>query len=51
MKLYDEVKIKKTGDIGTIIDICLVKGKPNYTVETEKKHKLIDCFEDEIEPL
>ncbi|MCD8095735.1 MAG: hypothetical protein LUE12_06355 [Ruminococcus sp.] len=56
--LYEKVKIKKSGIIGTIVDISNINEKKVFVVESNKKNintgyggtwKLFDCAENEIE--
>lgn len=58
MKLYDKVCIKKTGIVGTIVDISRVGADTVFTVESDvpgledgygNKWKLFDCREEELE--
>lgn len=58
--VYDKVKIKATGLIGTIVDVSIINGKKNYVVESDIEYvsggygdrwKLFDCFASEIEKI
>ncbi len=57
-EIYDNVRIKSNGVIGTIVDISTVNGNTNYVVESSTenisvgyggKWKLFDCGESDIE--
>lgn len=59
-ELYEKVKIKSSGIVGTIIDISIINDSANYVVESDKKNvtdgyggdwKLFDCSEEEIEKI
>lgn len=55
MKIYDRVKIKKTGVTGIIVDIRQTSGAV-YTVEGDAKdtsggYPLFDCKQDDLEIL
>lgn len=59
-ELYDKVRIKSNGIIGTIVDISAINGASMYVVESDKKNieggyggdwKLFDCREKEIEKI
>ena len=59
-KLYEKVKIKSNGIIGTIVDISIIDKNANYVVESDEKDvsdgyggkwKLFDCSEEEIESI
>lgn len=58
IELYDKVKIKKTGVVGTVLDIRTVNGETRYTVESDEKGSTggypgrwpqYDCLEDGLE--
>lgn len=47
---YDRVKVKETGDIGTVVDIRETNGT-YYLVERDNDNELIDCTLDELEKI
>ena len=49
IKLFDEVKIKKTGEVGILVDIS-ENEVPLYTVELEN-NDLVECWEADIEKI
>lgn len=47
---YDRVKVKKTGDIGIVVDIRNINGT-YCLVERDGDNKLIDCAVEELEKI
>lgn len=59
---FDKVRIKKTGIVGTVVDVHRISGETVFIVESDKKGvpggygdkdnwKLFDCLEGELEKL
>lgn len=47
---YDRVLVKKTGDIGIVVDIRETNGT-YYLIERDSDNKLIDCTVDDLEKI
>lgn len=45
---YDRVRIKRTGEVGIVVDIRNANGK-FFLVEKDSDNRLVDCKEEELE--